>query len=81
MADIAKFLEGGAFGVLNDILSTFHSEDGYAEPNRFECLILPPMNAVTISSIPGAPQKRASLVYGMSNDRARAVSMSGTGGI
>ena len=44
MADIAKFLEGGAFGVLNDILSTFHSDDGYAVPNRFECLILPPMN-------------------------------------
>ena len=45
MASLAKFLEGGAFGVLNDILSTFHSEDGYAVPNRFECLILPPMNA------------------------------------
>ena len=45
MADIAKFVEGGAFGVLNDILSTFHSDDGYAVPNRFECLILPPVNS------------------------------------
>ena len=36
MADIAKFLEGGAFGVLNDIVSTFHSDDGHAVPNRFE---------------------------------------------
>ena len=44
MASLAKFLEGGAFGVLNDILSTFHSEDAYAVPNRFECLILPPVN-------------------------------------
>ena len=43
MADIAKFLEAGAFGVLNDILSTFHSDDGYAVPNRFECLVMPPM--------------------------------------
>ena len=44
MASLARFLEGGAFGVLNDILSTFHSEDAYAVPNRFECLILPPVN-------------------------------------
>ena len=42
MASLAKFLEGGAFGILNDILSEFHSDDGYAVPNRFECLILPP---------------------------------------
>ena len=42
MASLARFLEGGAFGVLNDILSTFHSEDAYAVPNRFECLVLPP---------------------------------------
>ena len=39
---LARFLEGTAFGVLNDILSTFHSEDGYAVPNRFEVLIIPP---------------------------------------
>ena len=44
MASLANFLEGGAFGVLNDILSTFHSEDAYAVPNRFECLILPPVD-------------------------------------
>ena len=42
MASLAKFLEAGAFGVLNDILSTFHSDEGYAIPNRFEALILPP---------------------------------------
>ena len=39
---IARFLEGTAFGVLNDILSTFHSEDGYAQPNRFEVIITRP---------------------------------------
>jgi hypothetical protein len=43
MANLARFLEGGAFGVLNDILSTFHSDDGYALPNRFEVLISPPV--------------------------------------
>ena len=42
MAGLARFLEGGAFGILNDILSTFHSDDGYALPNRFEVLITPP---------------------------------------
>ena len=42
MSSLAKFLEGGAFGILNDIVSTFHSDDGYAIPNRFEVLILPP---------------------------------------
>ena len=39
---LARFLEGTAFGVLNDILSEFHSEDGYAVPNRFEVIIAPP---------------------------------------
>ena len=47
MANLAKFLEAGAFGVLNDILSTFHSEDGYAVPNRFECLVMPPLVGAT----------------------------------
>ena len=42
MPGLARFLEGGAFGILNDILSTFHSEDGYATPNRFEVVIIPP---------------------------------------
>jgi hypothetical protein len=39
---LARFLEGTAFGVLNDVLSMFHSEDGYATPNRFEVLITRP---------------------------------------
>ena len=44
MARLAKFLEGGAFGVLNDVLSIFRSNEGYAQPNRYEVLILPPMS-------------------------------------
>ena len=44
MAGVAKFLEGGAFGVLNDVLSIFRSNEGYAQPNRYEVLILPPMS-------------------------------------
>ena len=42
MPGLARFLEGGAFGVLNDILSEFHSSEGYAIPNRFEVVIIPP---------------------------------------
>ena len=47
---LAKFLEGTAFGVLNDILSSFHSEDGgYAVPNRFEVIITRPGGSATES--------------------------------
>ena len=48
--DLAQFLEGTAFGVLNDILSSFHSEDGgYAVPNRFEVIITRPGGSATES--------------------------------
>jgi hypothetical protein len=43
MAIIPKFLEGGAYGVLNDILSEYHDDDGYATPNRFEVIIHGPI--------------------------------------
>ena len=39
---IPNFLEGAAFGVLNDLLSAFRSNDGFAQPNRYEVLIFPP---------------------------------------
>ena len=39
---IPNFLEGTAFGVLNDILSMFHSNEGYAQPNKYEIMIFPP---------------------------------------
>ena len=42
MAELPHFIEAGAFGLLNDVLSLFHSNNGYAQPNRFEILILPP---------------------------------------
>ena len=38
----AKFLEGIAFGVMNDIISGFRSNEGYAVPNRYEVVIHPP---------------------------------------
>jgi len=42
MSGVAQFLEGAAFGVFNDILSAYHSNEGYAQPNRYEVLIFPP---------------------------------------
>jgi len=69
MADVAQFVESGAFGNMNDIISTFHSDDGYAVPNRFECLILPPLYvsatkrfghpAITFHSEPSHNEARA----------------------
>ena len=42
MAELSNFIEGAAFGVLIDILAGFRSNDGYAQPNKYEVLILPP---------------------------------------
>ena len=39
---MAQFLEAVGFGVLNDILSAFRSNEGYAHPNRYEVIISPP---------------------------------------
>ena len=41
---LAKFTDGAAFGdkALNEWKSGFHSENGYAVPNRFEAIITPP---------------------------------------
>ena len=44
MAIVPKFLEGGAFGALNDVLSMLRSNEGYAHPNRYEVLIHPPLD-------------------------------------
>ena len=39
---MAQFLEAVGFGILNDILSAFRSNEGYAHPNRYEVIISPP---------------------------------------
>ena len=40
--NIGKFLEGTAYGVINEVLSGFRSEDGYAKPSRYEITLNPP---------------------------------------
>ena len=42
MAKLANFLEGTAYGVLNDLLGHLNSDDGYALPNRFEVVLPTP---------------------------------------
>ena len=42
MAETPNFLEGTAYGVLNDIISSYHDNNGYALPNRFDVVITPP---------------------------------------
>ena len=43
MAKLANFLEGTAFNILNDLLGVLNSDEGYAHPNRYEVLLLPPV--------------------------------------
>ena len=38
---VPSFLEASAYGVLNDVLSIMRSNEGYAQPNRYEVLIFP----------------------------------------
>ena len=42
MAEVPNFIEGTAYGVLNDIISSYHDNNGYAQPNRFDVVITPP---------------------------------------
>jgi len=38
----SSLLDGFAYGVLNEILATFRSQDGYAKPSKYEVIITPP---------------------------------------
>ena len=42
MATLASFIESTAFGVLNNFLSEFHSDNGYALPSRYDVIITSP---------------------------------------
>ena len=42
MAEVPNFIEGTAYAVLNDILSSYHNNNGYAQPNKFDVIITPP---------------------------------------
>jgi len=42
MSTLASFVESTAFGVINNFLSEFHSDNGYALPSRYEVIITSP---------------------------------------
>ena len=42
MAGLPNFIEGAAFGVLNAVLAGFRDNNGFAQPNRYEIIIIPP---------------------------------------
>ena len=42
MATLASFVESTAFGGINNFLSEFHSDSGYALPSRYEVIIISP---------------------------------------
>ena len=43
--NLGRLLEGTAYGVLNEILAEFRSDDGYALPSRYEVVLLPPQGS------------------------------------
>ena len=43
--NLGGLIEGTAYGVLNEILAEFHSDDGFALPSRYEVVILPPQGS------------------------------------
>ncbi len=48
--NLGRFLEGGAYAILNEAIAELHSDDGMARPNRYEVLLTPPKGAETIMS-------------------------------
>ena len=43
--NLGRLLEGTAYGVINEILAEFRSDDGFALPSRYEVVILPPQGS------------------------------------
>ena len=43
--NLGRLLEGTAYGVINEILAEFRSDDGFALPSRYEVVLLPPQGS------------------------------------
>ena len=88
MATLASFVESTAFGVLNDFLSEFRSENGYALPSRYEVIITSPAegNARKVSmrcesvDLPGRALNTSvdANMYGVSPEIVDGVTFGGT---
>jgi len=88
MATLANFIESTAFGALNNFLSEFHSDDGYALPSRYEVIITSPAagNARKISlrceslDLPGRALNTSvdSNMYGIAPEIVDGITFGGT---
>ena len=87
MATLASFVESTAFGVINDFLSGFRSDDGYALPSRYEVIITSPgegnarkvsMNCESIE-LPGRAVTKETNIsqYGIQSEQVKGMSFAG----
>jgi len=87
MAGLASFVESTAFGVLNNFLSLFHGDDGYALPTRYEVMITSPregdgrkvsMNCESIE-LPGRAVTKDTNIsqYGIQSEQVKGMSFAG----
>ena len=88
MATLASFIESTAFGVLNNFLSEFHSDNGYALPSRYDVIITSPAagNARKVSmrceslDLPGRSLNTStdSNMYGIAPEIVDGITFGGT---
>ena len=88
MATLANFVESTAFGVINNFLSEFHSDNGYALPSRYDVVITSPAegNARKISlrcesvDLPGRALNTTtdSNMYGIAPEIVDGITFGGT---
>ena len=91
MATLASFVESTAFGVINNFLSEFHGENGYALPSRYEVMITSPgegdarkvsMNCESIE-LPGRAVTKETNIsqYGIQSEQVKGMSFAGAVGM
>ena len=88
MATLASFVESTAFGVLNNFLSEFHNDNGYALPSRYDVIITSPAagNARKVSmrceslDLPGRSLNTStdSNMYGIAPEIVDGITFGGT---
>ena len=87
MATLASFAESTAFGVLNNFLSEFNSNDGYALPSRYDVVITSPgegdarkisLNCESIE-LPGRAVTKDTNIsqYGIQSEQVKGMSFAG----
>ena len=87
MATLANFVESTAFGVINNFLSEFHGDNGYALPSRYEVIITSPgegdarkvsMNCESIE-LPGRAVTKETNIsqYGIQSEQVKGMSFAG----